>query len=128
MRISDWSSDVCSSDLLAVGSLGIDLPAAEIVFGAERGRPHALLEREPVGLRPREHVGAAPRGLDTIGIDRHRIGRRRPERSGTGLPLVALAIIVALVELRHDRFDIEFKAVGRLDLQRSGGAYAKADT
>src|SRR3546814_16561641 len=27
MRISDWSSDVCSSDLLAIASLGDGLPA-----------------------------------------------------------------------------------------------------
>src|SRR3546814_21073655 len=47
MRISDWSSDVCSSDLL--GALGLrlpaDLPVRQGRLTAERGMARALLNR-----------------------------------------------------------------------------------
>src|SRR3546814_17338176 len=47
MRISDWSSDVCSSDLAAVKAVGGDLPAAGLAFAemmglAGRGARHRL--------------------------------------------------------------------------------------
>src|SRR3546814_7706313 len=38
MRISDWSSDVCSSDLLAVVSLGLVLFAGRLALSTRRSR------------------------------------------------------------------------------------------
>src|SRR3546814_9217020 len=55
MRISDWSSDVCSSDLHAVAHRGN--PARDL-----RGRPHFAREQldllgvAAIGLMRREHV------------------------------------------------------------------------
>src|SRR3546814_3589930 len=50
MRISDWSSDVCSSDLVAVevAGLGQHGPAALVERGAgggQRQRPHRAVEQ-----------------------------------------------------------------------------------
>src|SRR3546814_15406133 len=51
MRISDWSSDVCSSDLLELGDIGgdeivdaLDLAVAD--RGAKQRRGHRLGDRE----------------------------------------------------------------------------------
>src|SRR3546814_5409008 len=38
MRISDWSSDVCSSDLVAGGTLGVEGLLGSLVTVAEAGR------------------------------------------------------------------------------------------
>src|SRR3546814_16314673 len=47
MRISDWSSDVCSSDLL-----GVELPAALAVIGEGGGRVARALAEEDHCLGP----------------------------------------------------------------------------
>src|SRR3546814_7275081 len=50
MRISDWSSDVCSSDLLATGNKyqkEIDLPAHPAAPGLEIVRHYNALDRRP---------------------------------------------------------------------------------
>src|SRR3546814_1935174 len=74
MRISDWSSDVCSSDLPAVGEAGGDGPHA----GAAGGQPdwgcapfegleveHGPLER-PRQAREVDRAGAAPPVADDL--------------------------------------------------------------
>src|SRR3546814_10116231 len=71
MRISDWSSDVCSSDLLAA--------IAEIVahdhlhIGAARRHPD-VVERKRAGLQ------LAPRNQGAVGI--HLDGTRRFQHAG----------------------------------------------
>src|SRR3546814_1956266 len=72
MRISDWSSDVCSSDLLE------QRPA----MAAERQRPAVHTDCE-VQIVDRLDVGGEPRSLVPrfcsneigAGVDRHPIGR-----------------------------------------------------
>src|SRR3546814_5696240 len=67
MRISDWSSDVCSSDLLADrGAVVAQRP--EIGIGGI-GRVEPVVEREHV-------AGAA--GIGRIGIVAHRFGSESP--------------------------------------------------
>src|SRR3546814_2978913 len=46
MRISDWSSDVCSSDLLRAACVGaaFDLPVRVPVGNGETAEAHAILE------------------------------------------------------------------------------------
>src|SRR3546814_6096323 len=41
MRISDWSSDVCSSDLRRLGSVPTTVPAPEVYTSLERGMVEA---------------------------------------------------------------------------------------
>src|SRR3546814_10120351 len=89
MRISDWSSDVCSSDLLTVGSevladLGLgDLPIAAIAKGPDRGagRERIFLPGRPsFMLQPRD---PALYFLQRLRDEAHRfaIGTHRAGRS-----------------------------------------------
>src|SRR3546814_7677630 len=90
MRISDWSSDVCSSDLIAAGRR---LCIAE-QDGDRRGRhagivvadvrDKAAAPRERHLVRRRQRAGAGIEGAaarETIGALRHRLGlvRQRSE-------------------------------------------------
>src|SRR3546814_11099784 len=77
MRISDWSSDVCSSDLITGVAVALDAPQAGALDGLDHGRlaetdeeggpgldadavPHArAVGRQPLGVR---------RGVLGIGI------------------------------------------------------------
>src|SRR3546814_11492670 len=55
MRISDWSSDVCSSDLFGLRRIKVVADAEQRQIGADhvhhRARRLALEELEPFGLR-----------------------------------------------------------------------------
>src|SRR3546814_3915399 len=61
MRISDWSSDVCSSDLLVVGSAVREVQAHDIDARGE----HAAQHRGLVGRRAEggNNLGAADHGI-----------------------------------------------------------------
>src|SRR3546814_14452497 len=95
MRISDWSSDVCSSDLeLAKGALVV-LPAAMGLFEKGVGqRLDRLAERfgQPLGLG---RVEVESRDLDG------RCGDIRQLIAGMGLDVFELAAVARAVE-RHD--------------------------
>src|SRR3546814_1771404 len=85
MRISDWSSDVCSSDLLAVGCLladaagagGIDiegalrLVAVDARAGVQHLDHHVAALPERLGALLDEGLGAVQR------LDRRRLADRR---------------------------------------------------
>src|SRR3546814_11263363 len=83
MRISDWSSDVCSSDLELVGTLlerlhhhAVDAGGDQLLAGVAR-----LLLVEPGKLRAVEHAGgvridALDRHLRTLEAARRRLQRR----------------------------------------------------
>src|SRR3546814_3589306 len=64
MRISDWSSDVCSSDLrlleLAGGNDGIELPSAEEhrLSRDREGRHGTVVDRETAGDHDKPGIGA----------------------------------------------------------------------
>src|SRR3546814_6262398 len=82
MRISDWSSDVCSSDLLRRPALQKPLPPASFHRPAESfpGRPSSFDAREPVIARPiviLNHIEPTPRPEETL-LDRseeRRVGK-----------------------------------------------------
>src|SRR3546814_17574732 len=98
MRISDWSSDVCSSDLLADRERAIDRVLAREPLRHERGvlldeDGGALLERRTVSLGPhvtQRPVAVEPTALivedvsDLVADDRSAagvVGRRIPVRA-----------------------------------------------
>src|SRR3546814_14689471 len=90
LRISDWSSDVCSSDLLVVQDGGI---LAEQAPGLEKRRPvkelHHLRQvvvlecATPYELGTRRHI-IGPIYLGTVGARLHQADQRR--RLAVGLP------------------------------------------
>src|SRR3546814_17924991 len=65
MRISDWSSDVCSSDLLNFSRQNLEF-VADIVT-TERGQPVQAEVEDRLHLRLRQAVG---RGLLHLALDR----------------------------------------------------------
>src|SRR3546814_6364590 len=78
MRISDWSSDVCSSDLEAVGEAAHRQPAEEV----------GLVELAEDGADPhrRLHIAAIVHVVDVVLVVDHQgdlraPGRRRQRRS-----------------------------------------------
>src|SRR3546814_5238702 len=86
MRISDWSSDVCSSDLCRISHAGVCVAARSQV--GEEQRCHTGLGRLPTGLEGGEVLDDAglvlvQRGLDQrdvdaeaqVGSERREIGR-----------------------------------------------------
>src|SRR3546814_2091878 len=89
MRISDWSSDVCSSDLVAAVMLGLDQPC---LGGAVRRR--AAVDR--LGIADREF------GAD-FGFDRRAIARIDAALVGLG---------VAILVMDEGRADAQFLVIG----------------
>src|SRR3546814_14596027 len=93
MRISDWSSDVCSSDLLA-DQLGVE-PGAELRAALEAadaaGLPVLLIDRE-VGITLRRLTAAVPwwkrPGL-IAGLMASLLTRERSEESRVGIEWVS---------------------------------------
>src|SRR3546814_7560334 len=78
MRISDWSSDVCSSDLQ--GGEGLKQPVDSLVRGHRADMhedeivPPAEPFAEPRPLRWRR--GGIDRGMNAVRNDMHALGRR----------------------------------------------------
>src|SRR3546814_3132975 len=67
MRISDWSSDVCSSDLATFCALRVELCSAPRTFRAGSDARLAALACEPVGLCHRKILAGPPRSGDRNG-------------------------------------------------------------
>src|SRR3546814_18959485 len=71
MRISDWSSDVCSSDLLAAGHL------VEAVDGAQQGRLAGAGEpHEDADLALLDGQRGAGDAADAVGLGQDLVARR----------------------------------------------------
>src|SRR3546814_12637444 len=69
MRISDWSSDVCSSDLADIGDRVLTIPVAAIAGGIDRFGTHPAFERlehRPARSRRQVHVEV---GGERIGVE-----------------------------------------------------------
>src|SRR3546814_7514549 len=94
MRISDWSSDVCSSDLRAVALMHntIANPVPLPAIAAEAGIHLRHLER----LFHR-HLGVSPRGY----YQRLRLARARDLVQGTMMGLAQVAEAVGFDSLSH---------------------------
>src|SRR3546814_19781615 len=89
MRISDWSSDVCSSDLIGLGGNGDDVP--------HRAAGRSLATEVPIGVVG--DVGERRRGCRRAIVDRQvvlfieRIGG--VDRHFAGITLIAIGADVA---------------------------------
>src|SRR3546814_20665135 len=62
MRISDWSSDVCSSDLLQKGPGAGPQPTLEMLSGGRRARAPAIrrIDRSDLTPAPAPHSRSTP--------------------------------------------------------------------
>src|SRR3546814_12631516 len=59
MRISDWSSDVCSSDLRFLGGMGlVALVAAGIAVSPALGAPDRLAPSRPLTIGMEDGIGS----------------------------------------------------------------------
>src|SRR3546814_18495870 len=80
MRISDWSSDVCSSDLRVLGAVDLERVALGILKRDILEREIVAGDEQPLGarslLRDRQHGLVPPRALDgdAVGGDRKDAG------------------------------------------------------
>src|SRR3546814_14022165 len=95
MRISDWSSDVCSSDLEAGGNVVVP-ERAVVGIGIEHRRRQRLqlavgnIERRQVREHPPEHAGIAM----SRELLQRRVGRLAPPGAMAGEPVHAAFLIV----------------------------------
>src|SRR3546814_14487009 len=76
MRISDWSSDVCSSDLSAAAASATALAAEEGVHDVGEGEASALAEAAGAAHSSAEGVTAAVIGGTLLRIAEHLVGQR----------------------------------------------------
>src|SRR3546814_2108397 len=91
MRISDWSSDVCSSDLDRRGALLVAVAAGDVAQGRQQ-RPCAAGARGAAGLRPGRRAapgraggaGRLPRRLPRLLLPPGGGGRCRRRDAGDG--------------------------------------------
>src|SRR3546814_3138196 len=84
LRISDWSSDVCSSDLLGIG-VGEDDPR---LFGI--GKPLRVPCVDQLGPRSLARLGRVDHAMLGIGMDRLAGPARRQRPRGVLLPVLML--------------------------------------
>src|SRR3546814_5602895 len=74
MRISDWSSDVCSSDLKSVGGMTMFVSLCCALLCGRATKSCEFRARESVRLQVREadqaEVGGCARGHKSVGGDR----------------------------------------------------------
>src|SRR3546814_16966806 len=82
MRISDWSSDVCSSDLIAPidAAADRDIAVEQIGLGKaqfDRFRIARIIDRRLELLAEAAEVALADRGLEQEILDRRETGRQR---------------------------------------------------
>src|SRR3546814_7998788 len=105
MRISDWSSDVCSSDLqhklrverdhrgvshhLAHG-IGIELFPLGVVYGAQRFGDNGIQFRRLIVVITASEAGFGVRGVDDAGEDRRTVARRVAPAQDKGAELGVL--------------------------------------
>src|SRR3546814_11353820 len=99
MRISDWSSDVCSSDLIGLQIAPVhagssrhrnEIPAKEDALHIAEGKKRVCQRRDFCFLRSREIARA---GLHDLAagkeFERRRIGRHRSEERRVGTECVS---------------------------------------
>src|SRR3546814_16313137 len=86
MRISDWSSDVCSSDLKGAGALAVEIALQPV---ADR-----FVEQYAGPAGAEQHGELARRGVDGAQID-ERLGQRFVDRA---VPLFGLEHMIVPLE------------------------------
>src|SRR3546814_9851552 len=117
MRISDWSSDVCSSDLLEVDALARHIePAVEVRVAGDQFLHLGVGLVDILGIARQRYPAKRP---DAAAEQRADIGgheARKIEGVRDTLVLRHLADVVAVIERRHTRM---VKIEHRADLHRS---------
>src|SRR3546814_7170463 len=108
MRISDWSSDVCSSDLLRRGEVpalaGRGLVVPDVVAGLGFQR-HDRRQEQVVALAVAAHLAVPGRtvaGADVEQVERGIVGHRIPDRA-TAAQLPVLIAEPGFLRHRHGR-------------------------
>src|SRR3546814_2648555 len=116
MRISDWSSDVCSSDLIGdpaavaqILSKNFDRDAAEVDACAQVD--HLIGRNRP----PAEAVQRAESRVEIRPLFRQRTERGADKSLGFGAEVPAIIDIGVPVELRHERQAIPDRKSTRLN-------------
>src|SRR3546814_9324686 len=103
MRISDWSSDVCSSDLFAADVVAAVAADGELLVGADRGAGVLLHARLQVLLRVHEDLLAAGLVLEAQFVEAAAaLGRVALERRLRGLARRVGWHVVGVVEAADD--------------------------
>src|SRR3546814_12710207 len=93
MRISDWSSDVCSSDLL-IGMAERD--------GADKGG--GLYQHVQLCLVPADHpLAYVPGALNAVVAEGNFVGRLFFEGAGAGAGPTASAIVADIIAIRSEK-------------------------
>src|SRR3546814_2620798 len=72
MRISDWSSDVCSPDLVELRLLRDDADDAGRGILAEQGRLRAAQHLDPLDVRQVADLGGRARAINAVDADADR--------------------------------------------------------
>src|SRR3546814_3164648 len=102
MRISDWSSDVCSSDLLGTGTrrqraAGDAVVAAAGHDGVLAGRGVAAVVGKGVVL----HRGVAARGIAAGGVAGDHVAERSEEHTSELQSLMRISYAVFCLKKKH---------------------------
>src|SRR3546814_13381289 len=111
MRISDWSSDVCSSDLQTGGHGQFGDVHVEI-RPLPRGKGFEFVDKVVGGSVPRQYIGAVEHGT-----------KEYLSRGPLGFPVVAVS--VTLYDGQHhsvDSSDQAFKTVARMAMSEGRSA------
>src|SRR3546814_13649692 len=86
MRISDWSSDVCSSDLVVAGKILAQIAAefvGEEIISAEDEIAAQTRQRHGIGAGDRAgKIGSRQRNLTLVKAEAERSGRSEERRVG----------------------------------------------
>src|SRR3546814_13845334 len=123
MRISDWSSDVCSSDLSAVLLAGLNAPGITTSIEREATRDHS--ERMLKGFGADLTVEQTPEGrVISIRAEAELKGQRStvPGDPASAAFLMVAALIVPGSDRTHDNVGIN-RSEGRLVEKEVASAY-----
>src|SRR3546814_6626742 len=89
MRISDWSSDVCSSDLVQIAHLGIGMGEDDPRL-IRRGDALGIPAVHKIGAGQLTRLGRLHHAMRLIGMDRLACPARRQRLGRVALPVLAL--------------------------------------
>src|SRR3546814_10586076 len=112
MRISDWSSDVCSSDLIAeAASLGYRIR----LVGVAEANGTGLFQRVHPHLVPLDHPLAHVAGsLNAVVAEGNFVGRLFFEGAGAGDGPTASAVVADLIDIRSEEHTSELQSLMRI--------------
>src|SRR3546814_11940757 len=127
MRISDWSSDVCSSDLVAIGAvhlIAVAVALADLVRAIERRDMAVRRQLRRIGAKPHRpaHVGVDAARLQTLRA--HPFGDQADDRFVGRAELGARRLVdPARVPRRPDARHLHHQKIGRASCRERGFTY-----